>query len=150
MLLSDTWEGYQASRDRIFDFIQAERIRDLAVLGGDLHSSWALDVPRNPVTGYRAATGEGSLAVEILAPAISSPALFAAPGLRERAPLLRALLQNLKYLEGESRGYVMVDITRERLQAEFFFVPTVTERSAVETRAAAFVCERGSSRLVPA
>ena len=150
VLLSDTWEGYQASRDRIFDFIQAERIRDLAVLGGDLHSSWALDVPRNPVTGYRAATGEGSLAVEILAPAISSPALFAAPGLRERAPLLRALLQNLKYLEGESRGYVMVDITRERLQAEFFFVPTVTERSAVETRAAAFVCERGSSRLVPA
>ena len=150
VLLSDTWEGYQASRDRIFDFIQAERMRDLAVLGGDLHSSWALDVPRNPVTGYRAATGEGSLAVEILAPAISSPALFAAPGLRERAPLLRALLQNLKYLEGDSRGYVIVDITRERLQAEFFFVPTVTERSAVETRAAAFVCERGSSRLIPA
>ncbi len=150
VLLSDTWEGYQASRDRIFDFMQAERMRDMAVLGGDLHSSWALDVPRNPVTGYRAATGEGSLAIEILAPAISSPALFAAPGLRERAPLLRTLLQNLKYLEGDSRGYVIVDITRERLQAEFFFVPTVTERSAAESRAAAFVCERGSSRLVPA
>ena len=150
VLLSDTWEGYQASRDRIFDFLQAGRVRDLAILGGDLHSSWALDVPRNPVSGYRAATGEGSLGVEILAPAISSPALFAAPGLRERAPLLRAILQNLKYLEGNSQGYVIVDITRERLQAEWFFVPTVTERSAAETRAAAFVCERGSSRLAPA
>ncbi len=150
VLLSDTWEGYQASRDRMFDFLQAERVRDLEILGGDLHSSWALDVPRHPVSGYRAATGEGSLGVEILAPAISSPALFSAPGLRERAPLLRAILQNLKYLEGDSQGYVLVDITRERLQAEFFFVPTVTERSAAETRAAAFVCERGSSRLVPA
>jgi alkaline phosphatase D len=149
VLLSDTWEGYQAARDRIFDFLQAERLTDIALLGGDLHSSWALDVPRNPVAGYRAATGEGSLAVEILAPAISSPALFAGPGLRERAPLLRALLQNLKYLEGENRGYVVVDVTPERLQAEFFFVPTVDRRSAEEKRAAAFVCERGSSRLVP-
>ena len=150
VLLSDTWEGYQASRDRIFDFLQAERVRDLAILGGDLHSSWALDVPRNPVSGYRAATGEGSLGVEILAPAISSPALFAAPGLRERVPLLRALLQNLKYLEGESRGYVIVDITPERLQAEWFFVPTVDQRSTDETRAAAFICERGSARFVSA
>jgi alkaline phosphatase D len=149
VLLSDTWEGYQASRDRIFDFLQARRITDVAVLGGDLHSSWALDVPRNPVAGYRAATGEGSLAVEILAPAISSPPLFAAAGLRERAPLLRAILQNLKYLEGDSRGYVVVDVTPERLQAEWFFVPTVDQRSAEESRAAAFVCERGSSRLVP-
>jgi alkaline phosphatase D len=150
VLLSDTWEGYQASRDRIFDFLEAERVRDVAILGGDLHSSWALDVPRNPVAGYRAATGEGSLAVEILAPAISSAPLFAAPGLRERAPLLRAILQNLKFLDGDSRGYVVVDITPERLQAEWFFVPTVDERSPVETRAASFVCERGSSRLVPA
>jgi alkaline phosphatase D len=150
VLLSDTWEGYQASRDRIFDFLQAERVRDVAILGGDLHSSWALDVPRNPVTGYRAATGEGSLAVEILAPAISSPPLFAAPGLRERAPLLRAILQNLKFLEGDSRGYVVVDITPERLQAEWFFVPTVDQRSAVEKRAATFVCERGSSRFISA
>lgn len=150
VLLSDTWEGYQASRDRVFDFLQAERVTDVAILGGDLHSSWALDVPRNPVAGYRAATGEGSLAVEILAPAISSPPLFTAPGLRERAPLLRAILQNLKFLEGDSRGYVVVDITPERLQAEWFFAPTVDQRSAVETRAAAFVCEHGSARLVSA
>ena len=148
VLLSDTWEGYQWSRDRIFDFLQAEKIRDVAMLGGDLHSSWALDVPRNPVAGYRAATGEGSLAVEILAPAISSPPLFAAAGLREHAPLLRAILQNLKFLEGDSRGYVVLDVTRERLQAEWFFVPTVDQRTTAESRAAVFVCERGSSRLV--
>jgi len=28
-------------------------------------------------------------------------------------------------------------------------VPTVTERTNRETKAASFVCERGSSRLVP-
>ena len=150
VLTSDTWEGYQAARDRMFEYLTAERVRDVAILSGDLHSSWALDVARNPWDGYQAATGDGSLAVEILAPAISSPPLFADPKLRENAPLFRALLPNLKFLDGESRGYVLLDITPQRMQADWYFVPTVLERSAAESRAAAFVCERGSSHLTPA
>ena len=122
----------------------------MAVLSGDLHSSWAFDVPRDPWSGYQGSTGEGSLAVELLAPAISSPPLFADPALRERAVLLRALLPHLKFLEGESRGYVLVDITRTELRGAWYFVPSVLERSAAETRAASFVCERGSAHLAPA
>ena len=150
VLLSDTWEGYQASRDRIFDYLAADRVQNVAILSGDLHSSWAFDVPRNPYSGYQASTGEGSLAVEILAPAISSPPLFTNPAMRERATLFRALLPHLKFLDGDSRGFVVLDITRTRLQAEWHFVPPVVERSAEETRAAAFVCERGSAHLAPA
>jgi alkaline phosphatase D len=150
VLRPDAWDGYQAARDRVFDFLEAERVRDVAILSGDAHSSWAFDVPRNPWSGYEPATGEGSLAVELLAPAISSPPLFDNPTLRERAPLLRALLPHLKFLEGEHRGYVLLDITRERVQADWYHVPGVLERSADETRAASFVCERGSSRLVTA
>ena len=150
VMLSDTWEGYQASRDRIFDFLAAERVRDVAILSGDLHSSWAFDVPRNPFSGYQGATGEGSLAVELLAPPISSPPLFTDPVLRERSVLLRALLPHLKFLEGDSRGYVLIDITRAQLRGEFYFVPSVLDRSAAETRAAGFVCERGSAHLAQA
>ena len=149
VLSSDIWEGYQAARDRVFDFLAAERVRDVAILSGDLHSSWAFDVPRNPWSGYQAATGEGSLAVELLAPAISSPPMFADPAMRERSVLLRALLPHLKFLEGESRGYVLIDITRTQLRSEWYFVPSVLERSAAETRAAGFVCERGSAHLAP-
>ena len=148
--LSDSWEGYQASRDRVFDFLAAERVRDVAILSGDLHSSWAFDVPRNPWSAYQGSTGEGSLAVELIAPAISSPPLFTDPGQRDRAVFLRALLPHLKFLEGESRGYVLVDVTRTELRAEWYFVPSVLERSAAETRAAGFVCERGSAHLASA
>lgn len=149
VLISDTWEGYQAARDRVFDGLTADRIRDVAILSGDLHSSWAFDVPRNPWEEYQP-SGDGSLAVELMAPAISSPPLFSAPGLRDRAPLLRTMLPHLKFLDGDNRGYVLVDVTPARLLAEWWFVPTVLERSAEESRAAAFVCERGSSRLVTA
>ncbi|MGH9255932.1 MAG: alkaline phosphatase D family protein [Vicinamibacterales bacterium] len=150
VLSPDTWDGYQAARDRVLDCLATERVRDVAILSGDLHSSWALDVARDPWRQYQPSTGEGSLAVELLAPAISSPPLFANASMRDRAPLLRTFLPHLKFLDGDSRGYVLIDITPQRLQAEWYFVPTVLEHTAAETRAAGFVCERGSSRLINA
>ena len=109
-----------------------------------------MDVARNPWSGYQPGTGTGSLAVEMLAPAISSPPLFADPIVRQQAPALRALLPHLKLLDGEGNGYLLVDVTRERLLGEWCLSATVAERTAAERRAAAFVCERGASRLVPA
>jgi alkaline phosphatase D len=148
VLLSDTWDGYQVSRDRLFDLLATESIRDVAILSGDIHSSWAFDVPRNPWGGYQPATGGGSLAVELITPAISSPPLFADPVIAERGPALKEFLPHLKLLDGENRGYMLIEITPERLRGEWYHVATVYQRTAEERRAAAFVCERGSSRLM--
>jgi len=144
----DAWEGYPAARARLLDFIGTERITNVVVLTGDIHSSWASDVPRDQLLGYQASTGAGSLAVEFVTPAISSPPLFSIAGVRERAPLLRLFAPQVKYLDGERRGYALVDITPERVITEWYHVPTVTERTPMETRSARFVCERGSARLV--
>ena len=148
IVLADAWDGYQAARDRVLNFIQAERIRDVAILSGDIHSSWGFNVPPNAWQGYNPDTGAGSLAVEVIAPAISSPPLFSDPLLRAGEPGLRASLPHLKFLEGESNGYVLLDITRERLQSDWYFVPSVSKRSAEQNRAMSLVCERGSSRLL--
>ena len=53
----------------------------------------------------------------------------------------------MKYLDGEARGYVLLDVTARRLQAEWYHMATVAEARTDETRAAAFVVESGSSRL---
>lgn len=148
-LSTDMWDGYPAARARVLDFLAREPVANVAVLTGDLHSSWALDVPRNPWAAPASPAAQ-SLAVELVTPAISSPPLFADASLRDRAPLLRKVAPHLRYLEGDSHGYILLDLTRERLQAEFYFVPTVMERTDRERRAATFVCENGSSRLTPA
>ena len=145
--LPDVWDGYRAARTRVLEFLANERVRDLAILSGDVHSSWALDVPRNPWDGYTGRTGEGSMAVELVTPAVSSPPLFADPVIRENALALRIALPHLKFLDGERRGYLLVDVTQERLLAEWYHVAGVLERSDAETRGAAFSCERGSGRL---
>ena len=146
---TDVWDGYPAARRRVFDMLAAERITDLAILSGDVHSSWAMDVPR-PDSRYNARTGEGSAAVELVTPAISSPPMFASETLRERGTLLRLAVPHLKYLEGDSRGYVVVDVSRERLQADWYHVPGVDVRSASERKATSYVCERGAGRLAQA
>jgi alkaline phosphatase D len=147
---TDVWDGYPAARARVMDYLERERISNLAILTGDIHSSWAMDVPRSPFRGYTPATGAGSLAVELVTPAISSAPLFAGAGMREATMLLRLAAPHLKYLDGENRGYVLLDIDAKRLQAEWYLVPGVDTRSAYEARAARFVCEAGSAHLVSA
>ena len=70
------------------------------------------------------------------------------PAIAERGPALKEFLPHLKLLDGENRGYVLIEITPDRLRGEWYHVATVYRRTAEERRAAAFVCERGSSRLV--
>jgi alkaline phosphatase D len=60
------------------------------------------------------------------------------------------MLPHLKFMDGEHRGYVVLDVAPERVQADYFQVATVAERSAEETRMASLVTERGASHLVEA
>ncbi|MGH9575890.1 MAG: alkaline phosphatase D family protein, partial [Terriglobales bacterium] len=39
----DGWDGYPAARQRVLDTLERGRIRDVVILSGDVHSSWALD-----------------------------------------------------------------------------------------------------------
>jgi alkaline phosphatase D len=143
----DNWEGYPAARSRFFDCLEHERVADVAVLTGDIHSSWALDLPRSPLGGYDETTGRGSLAVEIITPAVTSPPFYSRAGARERARTFHSASPHMKFMDGDRHGYVTLDITRERLLAEWYHVRTVKERTTDESMAASFVCERGSARL---
>jgi alkaline phosphatase D len=144
----DAWDGYPAARARITGFLARERIADVAILTGDLHSSWAVDVAANP---WASAGSDGSrpLAVELVTPAVSSPPLFADATLRERVRKVRQGAPHVKYLDGDGNGYLLLDVTRDRLLADWYFVPGVRQRSSRETKAASYVCERGASRLMP-
>ncbi|MBI3262553.1 MAG: alkaline phosphatase D family protein [Acidobacteria bacterium] len=145
----DTWNGYQASRARVFDFLQAQRIDDLVVLTGDIHSSWAFNLPPDPWKdgAYDPATGRGSIAVEFVGPAVSSPGSFMTPAAQKRADEIRAMCPHLRYLEGEHRGYFILDVTPQHAQADWFFVDTVSERTNTERLARSLLVEAGSGRL---
>jgi alkaline phosphatase D len=153
----DQWDGYQPARDRVYAVLKGDAahapVGDVVILTGDLHSSWAADLtqdPNNPIVaagGYDPATGSGSRAVEFVGTSISSP------GLSDPAGVITALLgaQNphFKYIDFNQRGYMLLDVTRERVVCEWWFVDTVVAPSSAQTLGAAFEVQHGSNRLVP-
>jgi alkaline phosphatase D len=147
---TDTWEGYRPARQRVLDAITGLKLPNVVVLTGDVHSSWAYDIALNPWDGYDAATGRGAIAVEFVTPAISSPSGFANDRGPERIATLLRTRPHLRYIEGLHRGYVVLDVTRQRAQADWYVVPTVSERSRAERFDKGFVTEAGRPHLVEA
>ena len=153
----DQWDGYQPARDRVYAVLKGDAthapVSDVVILTGDLHSSWAADLtqdPNNPVVaagGYDPVTGNGSRAVEFVGTSISSPGLPDPTG--STAALLRSINPHFKYIELNQRGYMLLDVTRERAVCEWWFVDTVVAPSRVQTLGAAFEVQHGSNRLTP-
>jgi alkaline phosphatase D len=148
MSSTDTWDGYRPSRHRVLDAIKGQQLSNVVVLTGDVHSSWGYDIAPNPWDGYDSSSGRGTLAVEVVTPSITSPSAFGPPA--EAAQRVEKLLKerpHLRYVDGNLRGYVVFDVTRERVQADWYYVPTVTEHTRVEQFGKGLVSVGGSPHL---
>ena len=72
-LNSDQWDGYQADQAALIAHLDAHDSRhgDAVFLTGDIHSSWAMDVPGGSATpGYRSA------GVEFVCPSVTSDGFY--------------------------------------------------------------------------
>jgi alkaline phosphatase D len=144
----DSWDGYRAARERVYDMVERLKVTNLAVLTGDVHSSWAYDLPRRPYDGFDSATGRGSLGVEFAGTSVTSPSnLGSGPDGEKQLAAIRAARPHLHYADGRYRGYVVVDLTRERLQADFFAMKTVEDRTGEERFVKGFVAPAGEMHL---
>lgn len=72
VLDTKSWDGFDAARDRLLDFIENNNIDNVMVLSGDAHVSMASDLHQAPTgSGYNGNTGNGSVAVEFLPTSIT-------------------------------------------------------------------------------
>ena len=148
ILNTDQWDGYPHARTRLLNVLEEGRIDNVAVLTGDIHSSWALDVARDPFgAAYSASTGKGSLAVEFVTPSVTSPFLTDRKAAEPRAAQGLETHPHMRFIDLFHKGYVLIDITRERLQGEFWHLATITERRREERLAAAYFTARGNNHL---
>jgi len=144
----DQWHGYPESRKRLLDFFATSGVKDVVVLTGDIHSSWACELANDPTdpAQYDSATGKGSLAVEMVTPGITSPGLpdlFL--GLLEQT---RPLNPHIRWLEPSHRGFVILDITSERIQGAWHLFDDITGKDPATPKfSAAWSVKTGETRL---
>lgn len=143
----DQWDGYAAARQRFYDIISTNAGADVVVLTGDIHGSFAAELPRDPwAAAYTPATGAGSLAVEFVCPGVTSPGF---PGGIFEDSLLAAC-PHMKYADWNFNGYTVLDITPARIQADWYFVDGLTADLDGETWGTGYTVATGSSHLVVA
>lgn len=145
----DTWDGYPTARARFLSQLDASG--DCVVLTGDIHSSWAMDIPRDPER-YDPLTGEGSVAVEIVTPGVTSPLVpgefgpLGAEGLEQ----LAGRVPHILWADLKRRGFVIVDIDRDRVQADWYHLDDVAARDRQARYVTSFSTLAGSRHLVEA
>jgi alkaline phosphatase D len=150
LLNLDQWDGYPQSRTQILDQLEAERIDNLVVLTGDIHTAWALDIARDPMgDGYDPDSGRGSLAVELVTTSVTSPGPKGEPeALREREKSIIDTRPHIKYVNLREHGYLLLDVDAERALGEYWFVDRLLERGGSERLAAAYLSESGANHLI--
>ena len=156
-LLIDGWDGYAAERQRIVDAIVAKGVKNVVVLTGDYHESFASLIPVDQAT-YE--LNQRAAAVEFIAPAITSPDLsetLALAGLPQAQTINTLFEANLaannpwnEYHEGFANGYGVAEFTADGMHYDFVFIDDRTKRAPMARVASSWRVVAGRSELTPA
>jgi alkaline phosphatase D len=130
---TDGWDAYPAARARMLDAIAATRVGNPVFIGGDIHSYWTTDLKAdfdNP--------SSATVATEFVGTSITSD-----PPPREQ--ILAVLPDNphVRYFESDYRGYVAVDLTRDRMETRLQVISDRRDRNATVSTLKRFVVESG-------
>jgi alkaline phosphatase D len=144
----DQWDGYTAERDRLLSHIQHTERGNIVFLSGDVHSSWAVELHRD-----HREKKDAPLAVEFVATSVTSENLDEHMRVEPRTASLRVEREvvdanpHIRWVELDSHGYFVLDLTSERVQADWFFVDGVTERSPGERWGSGWLARAGETTL---
>ena len=130
---TDGWNGYPAARARLMDYLAEHRVSNPVVLSGDVHSFMVSGL-------HRVAPNLASpvVATEFVTSSISSQ------GTPQKAlDSWRAANPNLLVADGEHRGYVRLNLTRDRLQADLVAMDSVNDPRSGARTLQSFVVEAG-------
>jgi alkaline phosphatase D len=137
---TDDWDGYPANRARLLQHIHDSKVANAVVASGDIHSFFANDLKldfddaKSPI-----------VATEFVGTSISS---YGAP----YDPIEQALPDNphVHFFESRRRGYVMVDLQRDRMQVQMRAVSDAHDPQATIETLKSYVVESGRPGVVEA
>ncbi|MGQ9369539.1 alkaline phosphatase D family protein [Azospirillum sp. ST 5-10] len=142
---SDWWIGYPTARDALYRILAASK--NPVVLTGDTHNAWGVNL-RAPT-----AAGFVNVGVELATPAVSSP------GYEETVPVVAPataagliadasqILDQMVYANTHQRGWMVLDVTHERVRNEWYMVSTVFSEAYTVTLDRVVEVPRGAKAI---
>jgi alkaline phosphatase D len=134
----DRWDGYPAARSRLLKAAQRANA-DLVMLSGDSHNAWAYSLSE-----------EGQPAgIEFAGHSVTSPGMEGEMGAdpKKVAGAFVAANPELVWADTSQRGYMMIDITPQRITGEWLFMQTIKSRSTALAGCRRISAERGRRKF---
>ncbi len=140
---NDQWDNYPAERAKIYQHLLDNQIGNFVVLTGDVHAALANNLPLT-MADYDDETGAGSVGVEFITPAIASSKsdLSNFP-----FSIVKSFDPHIQYLEFDRNGYMILDVTPDKVQGDFYFVPTTDVPDPTEVLDASYYTLNGTRFL---
>ena len=140
VLNPDQWDGYPAERNRFYGDILSNNINNLVVLTGDIHTSWANNLPGE---NYDASTGSGSMGVEFVITSVTSVGFpFSLPN-----EIITAANPHIQWSNLDQRGYLLLDVNKDRVQADWMLCESVFSSNTDVSRAKSYFVNDGETFL---
>ncbi|MET3769488.1 alkaline phosphatase D [Marisediminicola sp. UYEF4] len=149
----DQWDGYTADRGEVLKHLRDNAVTDTVFLTGDIHSGWACDVPADPLT-YP--TNGASVATELVCTSVTSDNLDDILRVPPRTGSLavetafRASNPHVKYLDFDTHGYSVLNVTPAGLRMDWYAISDRTVRAATSAVTASWQVIAGTQRVTAA
>jgi len=152
----DVWNNYPAQRRKLLDVVRDQKVKNLVVVTGDFHSSFAFNVPADTIGSAT------SIAVEFMTPSISAANfdenLSSVPTIALITPALLATIDttlvglnpHLKWHDITEHGYEILDLTPQRAQCDWYFMDSILRRPTSEVWIRGYYTNSQESALRPA
>lgn len=135
----DAWDGYPASRERVYAAAR-KHASNLLALAGDTHNAWAFELKDEQGRG---------VGVEFATPSVTSPGMEGVlpvpPGIV--AERFVEVNPELIYLDAQRRGWLEVNVTPEAATGRWHFVTTVLSRHYQALLGPAYRMRNGETSL---
>ncbi|PWB64992.1 MAG: alkaline phosphatase, partial [Betaproteobacteria bacterium] len=136
---TDGWDGYPAARERLLEALAKSGATNPVVLGGDVHTNYVADVHARP----------GDPESPVVAAEFCGTSITSQGGGRKLVESIREANPHIRFADGSKRGYILLDLGRERLEARLRVLDAVTRRDAEISTAAAFTVLAGRPGIAP-
>ncbi|MFH8747006.1 alkaline phosphatase D family protein [Streptomyces rimosus] len=146
---TDQWDGYTDDRRELLTHLRDRGIGNTVFLTGDIHMAWANEVPVKAAT-YPAAP---PVATEFVVTSVTSDNvddfLHVAPHTVSLVGVaaVRAANRHVKWVDMDSHGYGVLDVTAERTQMDYFTVSDRTDPHATTALARSYRTLSGTQRV---
>ncbi|GAB1512187.1 alkaline phosphatase D family protein [Actinophytocola sp. KF-1] len=146
----DQWDGYAADRRRLLATIANNGVRDTVFLTGDIHSSWASDVPRD--AGLYPLLSK-SVATEFVCTSVTSDNIDDIVGAPPRTTsvlletAVQALNRHIKYCELDSHGASVLEVTPAGAQMDWYYLANKADPASALSWARSFRTRAGTQKV---